>query len=273
MDEIALDVEMMPLTSDASGVHSNAYTVWSRSEAPAQRAADIGSTGGDEDDNVVVIDNLHKTYLLGVEGVAALRGVSLTIKRGEFVMLFGTSGGGKSTLLNVIGTIDRPTKGTVCVCGTRITDSTPDVDLAALRLNKLGFVFQTFNLISSMSALENVEMPLTLHGSLSPADRRKRCEGILRSFGMADRMDHMPSQLSGGEQQRVTIARAMVNFPDILLLDEPTGDLDSKNTEIVMKILVELNQEHGITLIMVTHDNHLRQVANCLVNSMCFICP
>ena len=272
-------LEMVPMAPGGEGgMHSNAYTGWrsvnshdieeaeqqqGSSRAATRRSAD--GRGGD-DDHVVLIDNLHKTYLLGVEGVAALRGVTLKIRRGEFVMLYGTSGGGKSTLLNIIGTIDRPTKGSVRVCGTRITDTTPDARLAELRLNKLGFVFQTFNLISGMTALENVEMPLTLHGSLPPKERRERCESILRSVGMGDRMHHIPSQLSGGEQQRVTIARALVNFPDILLLDEPTGDLDSKNTETVMKMLVELNQQHGITLIMVTHDVHLRQFASRIVH-------
>ena len=177
-------------------------------------------------------------------------------------MLYGTSGSGKSTLLKIIGTIDRPTKGTVNVCGTRITGATPDAELAALRLNKLGFVFQTFNLIAGMTALENVEMPLTLQGALSIAERRARCESILRSVGMGDRLHHTPAQLSGGEQQRVTIARAMVNMPCVLLLDEPTGDLDTKSTETVMRILVDLNRQHNVTLLMVTHDVHLRQFAH-----------
>ena len=196
-------------SSPSTGAHSPSACTTSASDAAQRRGGGggAGEIGGGEDEFVVVIDNLHKTYLLGIEGVAALRGVSLRIKRGEFVMLYGTSGGGKSTLLNIIGTIDLPTKGAVTVCGTRVTDSTPDTELAALRLNRLGFVFQTFNLISGMTALENVEMPLTLHGALSAAERRERCTSILRSVGMGDRMHHVPSQLSGGEQQRVTIAR------------------------------------------------------------------
>jgi putative ABC transport system ATP-binding protein len=230
MTEVRL--EMVPLVGaeahgegEADGVApSNAFTGWRSSQSTGAHSPSAGAAstsdaahrrrgggweegGGGQDECVVVIDNLHKTYLLGIEGVAALRGVSLTIKRGEFVMLYGTSGGGKSTLLNIIGTIDLPTKGAVTVCGTRVTDSTPDTELAALRLNRLGFVFQTFNLISGMTALENVEMPLTLHGALSAAERRERCTSILRSVGMGDRMHHVPSQLSGGEQQRVTIAR------------------------------------------------------------------
>lgn len=137
-------------------------------------------------------------------------------------MLYGTSGGGKSTLLNLIGTIDRPTKGTIKICETLISDRTPDSELAELRLKRLGFVFQTFNLISQLTAIENVELPLTLQGELAVAERRARCRQLLKSVGMEERMYHLPSQLSGGEQQRVTIARALVNWPDILLLDEPT---------------------------------------------------
>eukprot|EP00286_Rhodomonas_abbreviata_P013881 CAMPEP_0181334800 /NCGR_PEP_ID=MMETSP1101-20121128/26469_1 /TAXON_ID=46948 /ORGANISM="Rhodomonas abbreviata, Strain Caron Lab Isolate" /LENGTH=293 /DNA_ID=CAMNT_0023444833 /DNA_START=67 /DNA_END=945 /DNA_ORIENTATION=- len=252
-------------------------TVLDDEEIPNRRTEDEVEEAEDEDcvgelaavpdtsnekDDVVVVDNCHKTYLLGLEGVAALRGVSMRIKRGEFVMLFGTSGGGKSTLLNILGTIDKPTKGNVVVCGTRICDSTKDSDLAALRLHKLGFVFQTFNLISQLTALENVEVPLTLHGSLSKPERRARCKELLKAVGMGDRLGHVPSQMSGGEQQRVTIARAIVNWPEILLLDEPTGDLDTKNTDIVMRILVELNRKHGITMVMVTHDVHLREFAD-----------
>ena len=265
-------LELVPLTAmademvpggDGSLAHANMNDLTQSADAAAAvaMAAEAAAPGEGGDERIVVVDNLHKTYLLGVEGVAALRGVSLTIRRGEFVMLFGTSGGGKSTLLKIIGTIDRPTKGTVSVCGTRVAPATPDDELAKLRLHKLGFVFQTFNLVAGMTALENVEMPLTLQGSLSPAERNARCTSILRRVGMGDRMNHVPSQLSGGEQQRVTIARAMVHEPDLLLLDEPTGDLDSNNTETVMKILLELNREHGVTVVMVTHDEHLRQFA------------
>jgi len=226
---------------------------------------DMARGTADENDEVVQCVNVHKTYLLGIEGVAALRGVSLSIKRGEFLMLYGTSGGGKSTLLNLIGTIDKPTKGTVQVCGTRVSDKTPDAELALLRLKKLGFVFQTFNLIANLSALENVELPLTLHGALSPSERQERCKALLDSVGMSNRLWHLPAQLSGGEQQRVTIARAMANWPEILLLDEPTGDLDTANTDIVMRILVDLNRKHGITMVMVTHDNHLSAFAHRIV--------
>eukprot|EP00026_Physarum_polycephalum_P007106 Phypoly_transcript_07160.p1 GENE.Phypoly_transcript_07160~~Phypoly_transcript_07160.p1 ORF type:complete len:440 (+),score=74.40 Phypoly_transcript_07160:207-1526(+) len=214
------------------------------------------------EDVVISMKNLHKTYLLGVEGVPALRGVSLTIKRGEFVCIFGTSGGGKTTMLNIIGTIDKPTKGEMNLCGHMINHKTDDLTLAMIRLKKIGFVFQTFNLLSSLTALENVEMPMILAGELSAEERRTRATSLLTMVGMGGRLDHVPSQLSGGEQQRVTIARAMANKPDILLLDEPTGDLDTANTAIVMKLLTRLNKEDGITLVMVTHDVGLKMFSD-----------
>lgn len=157
-----------------------------------------------------------------------------------------------------MGTIDRPTKGSLSICGIRIDSKTSDKVLSQIRLNNLGFVYQTFNLISSLTALENVEMPMILAGKLSKKERRERAISLLRRVGMAERLDHYPSQLSGGEQQRVTIARAIANKPDILLLDEPTGDLDTKNTNIAMKLLTDLNKENNITLIMVTHDVHMK---------------
>lgn len=214
-----------------------------------------------EKEDIIRIENGHKTYLLGLEGVAALRGVSVTIKRNEFVCIFGTSGGGKTTLLNIIGTIDKPTKGNVFIDGMRVKNSTSDKDMAALRLSKLSFVFQTFNLISSLTALENVELPMQLRGELSRTQIKERATELLDKVGLGERLDHFPRQLSGGEQQRVTIARALANDPQIMLLDEPTGDLDTKNTDIVMKILTDLNKR-GMTLIMVSHDLNLKNYAH-----------
>jgi len=227
-------------------------------------ARDIKATVDDvsEDELVIRIENIHKTYLLGVEGVPALRGVSLNIKRGEFVVIFGLSGGGKTTLLNIIGTIDKPTKGELYLCGHRIDSNTTDETLSFLRLKKIGFVFQTFNLLSSLTALENVEMPMILAGEQDAHERTKRAKDLLSKVGMAERLSHIPSQLSGGEQQRVTIARAISNRPEILLLDEPTGDLDSINSCIVLQQLLKLNAEENITLIMVTHDVGLKNFAN-----------
>jgi len=211
---------------------------------------------------IVLMRNVHKTYLLGVEGVPALRGVTVNIKKGEFVVVFGTSGGGKTTLLNICGTIDKPTKGELKLCGVRINDRTKDADLSNIRLNKVGFVFQTFNLLSALTAQENVEMPMILNGSLTAAERKQRAIELLDMVGLKHRLDHVPSQLSGGEQQRTTIARAIANNPELLLLDEPTGDLDTVNTLIVMKLLTKLNQEENITMLMVTHDVALKSFAD-----------
>jgi len=216
----------------------------------------------DEDDIVIRIENVHKTYLLGIEGVPALRGVSLSIRRGEFIVIFGLSGGGKTTLLNIMGTIDKPTKGALHLCGHRIDSNTTDETLSYIRLKKIGFVFQTFNLLSSLTAQENVEMPMILSGEDNAEDRSKRAIDLLTKVGMEGRLDHLPAQLSGGEQQRVTIARAIANKPEILLLDEPTGDLDSMNTCIVLQQLLNLNSSDNITLVMVTHDVGLKNFAN-----------
>eukprot|EP01119_Soliformovum_irregulare_P018591 TRINITY_DN5736_c0_g1_i1.p1 TRINITY_DN5736_c0_g1~~TRINITY_DN5736_c0_g1_i1.p1 ORF type:complete len:398 (-),score=124.06 TRINITY_DN5736_c0_g1_i1:198-1391(-) len=213
-------------------------------------------------ESLIVMKNVHKTYLLGIEGVPALRGVSLTVERGEFVCIFGTSGGGKTTMLNIMGTIDKPTKGELKLCGVRINSATKDFDLSMIRLQKIGFVFQTFNLLSSLTALENVEMPMILNGVLSAAERKQRATELLTMVGMGKRLDHVPSQLSGGEQQRVTIARAIANNPELLLLDEPTGDLDTVNTLVVLKLLMELNQKNNITMVMVTHDVGLKSFAD-----------
>lgn len=218
--------------------------------------------------DIVVLKNVHKTYLLGVEGVTALRGVSLTIKEGEFICILGTSGGGKTTMLNIIGTIDKPTKGEVFIAGHKIKSSTEDKLLASLRLHYLSFVFQTFNLLSSLTAVENVELPMILEGKLSRSDARRRAITLLEKVGLKERINHFPNQLSGGEQQRVTIARALSNNPKILLLDEPTGDLDTKNTDLIMHTIVELNRKEGITIVMVTHDIGLKNFAHRVVRML-----
>ncbi len=212
--------------------------------------------------------NIHKTYLLGLDGVPALRGVSLDIKRGEFVVILGKSGGGKTSLLNILGTIDKPSKGELYIGGKRITSNTTDDEFAQLRLRNIGFVFQQFNLISSMTALENVSLPMILDGRLPRDKIAKRAQDLLTRVGIGARSTHLPSQLSGGEQQRVTIARAIANCPEILLLDEPTGDLDTKNTHIILQLLMELNRREGITCIMVTHDQDLRDFAHKVVHVM-----
>eukprot|EP00708_Paratrimastix_pyriformis_P002782 GAFH01001539.1.p1 GENE.GAFH01001539.1~~GAFH01001539.1.p1 ORF type:complete len:484 (-),score=153.37 GAFH01001539.1:114-1355(-) len=176
-------------------------------------------------------------------------------------MICGTSGGGKTSLLNIIGTIDKPTKGRLSLCGTHVTPRTSDDELAQIRLEKMGFVFQTFNLLSTMTAIENVELPLILQG-VPMAERKRVATELLKKMQMGERLGHFPNMLSGGEQQRVTIARAMANRPELLLLDEPTGDLDTVNTEIVMRLLLDLNRKDGITLLMVTHDMNLTSFAD-----------
>lgn len=174
-------------------------------------------------------------------------------------------GGGKTSLLNLIGTIDTPTRGSVGVCGTAITERTEDHQLAEIRLHSIGFVFQAFNLLPNLTALENVEVPMRLAGKLSAQDRRCRALELLHKVGLEERAGHTPAQLSGGEQQRVTIARSLANSPTLLLLDEPTGDLDSRNSDIVMNILVELNTE-GMAIVMVTHDMALKHFAHRVIN-------
>lgn len=211
---------------------------------------------------IVSCENLHKTYLLGLEGVPALRGVALDVSQGELLVVYGTSGGGKSTLLNILGTVDVPTKGNLSLFDSRITDRSPDAMLAALRSKHIGFVFQSFNLLSTMTAVENVSLPMIVLGELSRDQVRDRAMALLTEVGLGHRFDHYPSMLSGGEQQRVTIARALANNPTMLLLDEPTGDLDTRNTDLIMNILLELNRTKNLTMVMVTHDVYMKQYAH-----------
>merc|ERR1719295_369921 len=219
-------------------------------------------------EGIIRLRNIHKTYLLGLEGVPALRGVSVTINRGEFIVILGKSGGGKTSMLNIIGTIDKPTKGDLYIAGKRISSKTTDTEVANLRLRKIGFCFQTFNLIGSMTAAENVELPMILHGTLSSSEIKQRAISLLTQVGLGKRAGHLPSQLSGGEQQRVTISRAIANNPDVLLLDEPTGDLDTKNSHIIMDLLLKLNREKNITCVFVTHDVGLKYFAHRVIHML-----
>ena len=192
--------------------------------------------------------NLTKTYKLGQVEVPALKDIDLKVENGEFISIMGPSGSGKSTLLNLIGCLDTPTSGQYLLDGVEIT---PDVNLAEIRSEKIGFVFQTFNLLPRLTALENVEVPMIYRG-VSSVERRARSGKLLRSVGLGDRIEHRPNELSGGERQRVAIARALANNPPLILADEPTGNLDSKSGREILKILTALNRQ-GTTLVMVTH--------------------
>ncbi len=205
-------------------------------------------------ETLVNIREVHKTFTRGDEKIDVLQGLSVGIAKGEFLALMGPSGSGKSTLLNLIGGLDRPTSGAVEVGGVRI-DQLSEAKLAAWRARHVGFVFQMYNLLPALTAERNVELPLLLTG-LSGAERRKNVATALAVVGLADRMKHYPRQLSGGQEQRVGIARAIVTDPTLLLCDEPTGDLDRKSGDEVLDLLQTLNREQGKTIIMVTHDPH-----------------
>jgi putative ABC transport system ATP-binding protein len=203
---------------------------------------------------LVRIRGLAKDYKRGVETVHVLQALDLDIREGDFLALMGPSGSGKSTLLNLIGGLDRPSRGEIEVAGQRI-DSMSDGALGRWRANHVGFIFQMYNLLPVLSAERNVELPLLLT-RLSRAERRKRVEAALSLVGLQDRAKHKPRELSGGQEQRVGIARAIVSDPTLLLCDEPTGDLDRKSGDEVLNLLQALNERHGKTIVMVTHDPH-----------------
>ena len=207
-----------------------------------------------KNDALVQVDGVEKMFRRGSEDIHVLANLSLQVPAGEFLALMGPSGSGKSTLLNLIGGLDRPTKGTVQIAGERI-DALSDHQLAAWRARHIGFVFQLYNLMPVLTAELNVELPLLLT-SLSKAERRKHVATALAMVGLSHRANHYPRTLSGGEQQRVGIARGIVTDPTLLLCDEPTGDLDGKAGDEILNLLQALNREHGKTIIMVTHDPH-----------------
>ncbi len=210
------------------------------------------------DGALIQIDHLTKVYQLGEIEVHALRGVSVHISRGEFVAIMGASGSGKSTFMNILGCLDKPTKGTYVLEGIDVGKLNRD-ELAAIRNKKIGFVFQGFNLLSRTSAIENVELPM-FYSTVSNKLRKSKAIEALEKVGLGDRIHHYPNQLSGGQQQRVAIARSLVNDPSIILADEPTGNLDSRTSVEVMGIFQELNN-HGITVILVTHEPDIAQFA------------
>jgi putative ABC transport system ATP-binding protein len=204
------------------------------------------------DKEIISVKNLVKIYTMGDVEVHALRGVNLTIEKGDFVAILGKSGSGKSTFMNILGCLDVPTRGDFLIDGVDVGSLAKD-QLANLRNLKIGFVFQSFNLLSRTSALENVELPLMYNRKISSKEMRKRALKALESVGLAGRAHHMPNQLSGGEQQRVAIARSLVNDPVVILADEPTGNLDTRTSIEVMDIFQRLN-EQGITVVIVTHE-------------------
>jgi putative ABC transport system ATP-binding protein len=207
---------------------------------------------------VVEAVNVTKTYMLGKVPVEALRGVNLKVETGDFLAILGPSGSGKSTMLNLIGALDKPTSGTLLIDGVDI-GKLNDNQLAELRL-KIGFVFQFFNLIPRLTAKDNVELSMSI-ANLSKAERKKRATDLLETVGLKDRINHKPAELSGGQQQRVAIARALANNPKFLLLDEPTGNVDSKTANEVLTLIKKLNVENNVSIIMVTHDQHLAREA------------
>ena len=202
---------------------------------------------------VIGVKNLLKTYVVGEVEVRALRGVNLDVQTGEFIAVTGPSGSGKSTFMHIIGCLDRPTSGQYFLDGKDVSRMSKD-SLAAVRNNKIGFVFQGFNLLSRTSALDNVELPLLYRGGMKSAERHKRAMDVLAAVNLGNRADHHPNQLSGGQQQRVAIARALINQPSILLADEPTGNLDTRTSIEVMDIFQRLNRERGITVVLITHE-------------------
>lgn len=213
--------------------------------------------------NIIELKGVWKTYEMGEVKVHALRGLNLQVKSGEFLAIMGPSGSGKSTAMNMVGCLDVPTQGHIFLDGKDISEMT-ESDLAQIRGRKIGFIFQKFNLLTSMTAKENVMLPLTFQ-DLPGYERIKKAEEVLELVGLGDRMDHTPNELSGGQQQRVAIARALANTPDVILADEPTGALDSKTGNNVMDFLKKLHKEKGTTIIMVTHDEDVAKKADKVV--------
>ncbi len=208
---------------------------------------------GAEDTRIAIrMDDITKVYEVGETEIRALNGVDLEIMRGQFVSIMGPSGSGKSTLLNVIGCIDTPTSGSLRIMDQEVS-RLKDKDLTAIRLSTIGFIFQQFYLIPTLNAIENVELPMK-EARIPRDDRHRRATQLLAMVGLSNRMSHLPNQLSGGEQQRVAIARALANEPDILLADEPTGEVDSQTSDSILSILEDLNRDRGLTMVVVSHD-------------------
>jgi putative ABC transport system ATP-binding protein len=215
-----------------------------------------------KNEDIIEIKDITKFYHVGAEVVKALRGVDLTIKKGEYVAIMGPSGSGKSTLMNVIGALDTPTGGTYILNGTNVSHLTDD-RLAEIRNKEIGFVFQTFNLLPRYSALENTMLPL-IYAGVPKVERLKRGDDVIRKVGLEDRASHKPNELSGGQRQRVAVARALINNPSIILADEPTGNLDSKTSVDIMNLFEEIHHM-GNTIILVTHEEDIAQHAHRII--------
>jgi putative ABC transport system ATP-binding protein len=212
--------------------------------------------------NIITIEHIAKIYQVGTEEVHALRDVSLTIDKNEYVAIMGPSGSGKSTLMNILGCLDTPTKGLYTFSGNNVSEM-DDNELATIRNREIGFVFQTFNLLARSDALHNVELPL-IYAGVGREERRERAREALEQVALADRMDHKPNELSGGQRQRVAVARALVTQPSIILADEPTGNLDTKTGEDIMALFEELFNK-GNTIIIVTHEEYIAEHANRII--------
>lgn len=213
--------------------------------------------------SLIELKDIKKTYFMEKLALEVLKGINLTINKGDFVAIMGHSGSGKSTMMNILGCLDQPTKGKYFLDGKDVSKLDSDA-LAAIRNKKIGFVFQGFNLLSRTTAVENVELPM-VYASISASERHRRAEDALKLVGLGDRMDHMPNQLSGGQQQRVAIARAIVNDAPIIFADEPTGNLDSKTSVEVMELFTKLNKELGCTIILVTHEEDIAAYSNRII--------
>ena len=217
-------------------------------------------------DLIVTLKRVHKTYLLGKRVISALRGVDLNVEKGEFLAIMGPSGCGKTTLLNMIGMLDTPTEGSIQIRGRNITSMSDDL-ASDFRLNEVGFVFQNFNLIPNMTVLENVQIPMRF-ASMSTIRMESRARMLLNVVGLEDRIEHLPSELSGGEQQRASTARALANDPSILVLDEPTGELDSEMGHEIISLLRRLNKKSGKTMVMASHDPSIASYADRIVRML-----
>jgi putative ABC transport system ATP-binding protein len=217
-----------------------------------------------KEDAIIELKNVWRTYVMGDAEVHALRGINLKVRKGEFVAIMGPSGSGKSTAMNMVGCLDIPTKGQVYLSGLDISNMT-ESDLAQVRGRKIGFIFQKFNLINTLTAKENIMLPMIFQG-VSEEKRKKKADELLKLVDLQNRADHRPTELSGGQQQRVAIARSLALEPEVILADEPTGNLDSKTGSSVMDFLKKLHKEKGTTIVMVTHDEHVARNAQRIVH-------